>query len=1236
MTTNFSFLRGASHADELVAQAKALGLAAIAVTDRNTLAGVVRAHVAAKQVGLRLVVGARLDLADAPSLLCLPRDRAAYGCLSRLISLGQSRAPKGECHLTLADVVAHGEGQIFVALAPETWDWREAVSLRERGQPRTPVGDGSPTPPPFHDVKTAGDRGCPPSGARGGSPSRAASFADAIARIRAALAPSASLYLALTRSYGGEDGARLAALAAIADRLDIPTVATNDVLYHTPDRRPLQDVLTSVRLGTTIRDAGLRLAANAERHLKSPAEMARILRGYEDALARTAEIVEACRFSLDELVYEYPEEPTPPGRSPQEYLEEITWEGAAWRFPEGVPDKVRATIAKELGLIGELAYAPYFLTVYDIVTFARSSGILAQGRGSAANSVVCYCLGITGVNPVEVDLLFERFVSHARKEPPDIDVDFEHERREEVIQYIYARYGRDRAGLAATVISYRARSAVRDVGKAMGLSEDTVAALAGMVWGTRGGGALPEARIRDAGLDPADPLLATVIALTEDLIGFPRHLSQHVGGFVLTRGPLIEMVPVGNAAMDDRTFIEWDKDDIAALGLLKVDVLALGMLTCIHRAFDLLEAHHDRRISLASVPREDAAVYDMLCRADSLGVFQVESRAQMNMLPRLKPRCFYDLVIEVAIVRPGPIQGDMVHPYLRRRDGLEAESYPAPSSAHGPADELRQILGKTKGVPLFQEQAMRIAMDAAKFSDAEVNELRKAMATFRRRGTIGQLEEKMVSRMVARGYDPAFAARCFAQIKGFGEYGFPESHAASFAHLVYVSSWLKCHYPAAFAAALLNSQPMGFYAPAQIVRDAREHGVEVRAVDVNHSDWDCTLEISDTSCEEFIATGAVLVEGRRTGAGPQSRPDRPSSGRWGGRDSGPDGQPLALAPAAPPHPGRLPVKTGERGNRAVSAQLDASQNTGARGCRPSGESGGSLSRAGTSEVALRLGLRQIDGLREDEAQRLVAARDAGGPFRDVRDLKRRARLSHATLERLAAADAFRSLGLDRRQALWEVKALAPAEDLPLFAWSASPDAGEEPEVELPRMALSEHVVNDYQTLRLSLKAHPMQFLRGDLAAGAIVPCAALRGMKDGAFVRVAGVVLVRQRPGSAKGVVFMTIEDETGVANTVVWPNALEKFRKVVMAARLIVVSGRIQRHGDIIHVVSSKLEDRSPWLARLSEEGPAMKVPIANADEVLRPDPGSARGSAAEMAHPRWAGHPRNERIIPKSRDFH
>ena len=1078
-------------------------------------------------------------------------------------------------------------------------------------------------------------------------------------RVKSALG-AAPLYLAASHTYRGDDRVRIGALAELAKRCGTPLVATGAVLYHAAHRRALQDVLTCVREHTTIHEAGLRLEANAERHLKRPAEMARLFKGHEDALARSIEIMEACRFSLDELVYEYPDEPVPPGKSAQAHIEDLTWEGAAHRFPDGVPEKVRATLTRELKLIAELNYAPYFLTVHDIVAFARSRGILCQGRGSAANSVVCYCLAITAVNPTEVDLLFERFISESRREPPDIDVDFEHERREEVIQYIYARYGRDRAGLAATVISYRARSAVRDVGKALGLSEDTVAALAGMVWGTRSGGTLPEKHVREAGLDPHDPLLATVLDLAEELMGFPRHLSQHVGGFILTRGPLIEVVPVGNAAMADRTFIEWDKDDIAALGLLKVDVLALGMLTCIRKAFALLEQHHGLPMTLAKVPREDGAVYDMLCRADSIGVFQVESRAQMNMLPRLKPRCFYDLVIEVAIVRPGPIQGDMVHPYLRRRSGLEEEIYPAPSPEHGPRDELRNILGKTKGVPLFQEQAMRIAMDAAKFTDAEVNELRKAMASFRRRGTIGLLEEKMVSQMVKRGYDPAFAARCFAQIKGFGEYGFPESHAASFAHLVYVSSWLKCHYPAAFACALLNSQPMGFYAPAQIVRDAQEHGVEARQVDVNFSDWDATLEDSPPPPHHHR---------REECTSPPA-----SWGRPGGGDA-------VTAPSGiPPTPSPSPQ--------------------------------------GRGEPALRLGLRQIDGLNEADARKIVEARVASlspcsalawgegwgegqlqaleqavaphpgplpvraierdgerGCFASLSDLWRRAGVKRATLEKLAAADALRSLALDRRQALWEVRALVPAPALPLFEWNSVRDTGEEEEVALPEMALSEHVVNDYQTLRLSLKAHPMSFLReefslvgaGDSPAGSrppapgfhskahgspapnrnsVLSCADLRTLKNGTRIAVAGVVLVRQRPGSAKGVVFMTIEDETGVANAVVWPKMLEKFRKVVMTSRLIQIEGRIQRHEDIIHIVAESLIDRSDWLLKLSEWAGDMKVPLANADEVLRPEPGSARGRAGEEnVHPRFARnepreprphHPRNVRIIPKSRDFH
>jgi len=1132
VTTNFSFLRGGSHPHELVAQAKALGLKALAVTDRNTLAGVVRAHLAAKELGLKLIVGARLDLADCPSLLCLPTDRAAYGRLSRLLTLGQGRAVKGACHLALKDVAAHAEGQIFIALPPEDWDWREVLETEETAPSAGVIAFPGTRPASSPHVR----------GEEGECRFSSDNLTTKLRKIRTLIPEGTPLYLAASHLYRGNDHSRVVALAHLAERCGTPLVTTNDVLYHAAHRRPLQDVLTAVREKTTVREAGFLLEANSERHLKPARDMTRLFCGHEDAVARTFEIAEACRFSLDELVYEYPEEPVPPGASPQSHLEALSWEGARWRFPDGLPDAVEATLKKELVLIEELNYAPYFLTVHDIVQFARAHNILCQGRGSAANSIVCYCLGITAVNPTEVDLLFERFISPERKEPPDIDVDFEHERREEVIQYIYARYGRDRAGLAATVISYRARSAVRDVGKAMGLSEDSIAALAGMVWGTRSGGALPEKHVREAGFDPADPLLAAVLELADELIGFPRHLSQHVGGFVLTRGPLVEVVPVGNAAMDDRTFIEWDKDDLEALGLLKVDVLALGMLSCIRRAFDLLRHHHGKAMTLANVPRDDPEVYDMLCQADSIGVFQVESRAQMNMLPRLKPRTYYDLVIEVAIVRPGPIQGDMVHPYLRRRDGIEPERYPSPAPERGPPDELRQILGKTKGVPLFQEQAMRIAMVAARFSDAEVNELRKAMATFRRKGTIGLLEKKMVSRMVARGYDPAFAQRCFDQIKGFGEYGFPESHAASFAHLVYISSWLKWHYPAAFCCAILNAQPMGFYAPAQLVRDAREHGVEVRPVDVNASEWDCTLEAD-----------------------------------------------------------------GEDGSPAV---------------RP----------------AVRLGMRQVDGLREDEARKILAARalEPAAPFADAHDLMQRAGVSRAALEKLAAADAFRSTGRDRRSALWDVKGLAPTAPLPLFRWADTRESGAEPDAALPVMLLSEHVVCDYQTLRLSLKAHPMSFLRAHLSGKRIKACAELRHLKDGAWVAVAGVVLVRQRPGSAKGVVFMTIEDETGIANSVVWPKTLERYRKVIMAARLVLIHGRIQRHENIIHVVCGRLEDRSDWLGLLSEgigDGTTeMKVPYANADEVLRPDPGSARSPS----HPRWAGHPRNERVIPKSRDFH
>jgi len=1070
-TSNFSFLRGASHPEELAATAKTLGIEALAVTDRNSLAGIVRAHVAAKDVGLTFVVGARLDLDDGTSLLAWPTDRTAYGRLTRLLTRGQRRAEKGGCILSLDDVAEFQHGLILALLPPEGW------------------------------------------------PDEA--FSDRLGTLRRRF--EGAFYLTAQRRFGRGDRARLNRLAALARHHGAPLLATNDVLYHHPARKPLQDVVTAIREKCTLRQAGFRLTANAERHLKTPAEMLRLFAGHEDAVERTLEVADACRFSLDELRYEYPEEPLPAGRDADTHLGVLAWKGAAARYPGGIPDKVRSTIARELVLIKKLGYARYFLTVHDIVRFARAQPepILCQGRGSAANSAVCYMIGITAVDPAEIDLLFERFVSEERKEPPDIDVDFEHERREEVIQYIYRRYGRDKAGLAATVITYRGRSAVREVGKAMGLSEDTTSALAGIVWG-RMSEEMSQTRLREAGLDAADPLLRQVLELSGEITGFPRHLSQHVGGFVLTRERLDETVPIGNAAMAERTFIEWDKDDIDALGILKIDVLALGMLTCIRKCLSLIEAWYGMKYTLATIPREDAAVYDMLCRADSVGVFQVESRAQMNMLPRLKPRCFYDLVIEVAIVRPGPIQGDMVHPYLRRRDGTEPEDYPAPDPRFGPPDELRAVLGRTRGVPLFQEQAMKLAMVAAEFTPGELNELRKAMATFRRRGTIGRLEEKMVRRMIERGYAEDFARRCFNQIKGFGEYGFPESHAASFAHLVYVSAWLKCHYPAVFACGLLNSQPMGFYAPAQIVRDAREHGVEVRPPDTGFSGWDCTLEA------------------------------------------------------------------------AASKEAKA--------------------------PALRLGFRLVDGLKEADGQQVAEM-----AFRNPSALHR-AGIPVSALERLAAADAFRSSGLDRRQALWEVKALSKAKPLPLFAHVETSDAGADLPVTLPEMPAGEHVVNDYQTLKLSLKAHPMSFLREMATAEGVTDNAALKQMRDAQAVTIAGIVLVRQRPGSAKGVVFATLEDDYSVANIVVWPRVLERFRPMVMGARLMLVKGRIQRAGDIIHVVANRIEDRTSWLSLLMAEPKKFANPLARADEVARP--------GYDLRQPA-ARHPRNVRTIPRSRDF-
>jgi error-prone DNA polymerase len=1037
VTSNFSFLRGASDPAELVLAAAALGHRAAAIADRNTLAGIVRAHVAAKEAGIKLVIGARLVFEDGPDILCYPRDRAAYARLTTLLTQGKRRAEKGRCRLFLADLFAHNEGQCLIVVPPGRLD---------RG------------------------------------------FAGHLHRLRERHGP---LYLAATVLHRGDDARRLAALKRLAGETGTMLVATNDAHYHALSRRRLQDVLTCIREGCTIREAGRRLHANGERHLKYPEEMARLFLDQPEALAATQEIVAQCKFSLDDLRYEYPAEPVPDGRTPQQELEHLAWEGVARRYPGGLPSKVEVQLRKEFALIARLGYAPYFLTVYDIVRYARSQDILCQGRGSAANSAVCFVLGITEVDPAHSDLLFERFVSAERKEPPDIDVDFEHERREEVIQYIYKKYTRERAGLAATVISYRPRSALRDVGKAMGLSLDAVDALARSAWGWGREGIDPQ-QVREVGLDPDDRTIAQTIELARELIGFPRHLSQHVGGFVITRSKLHELVPIENAAMEDRTVIEWDKDDLDAVGMFKIDVLALGMLTCLRKGFDLLDRTYGRRLSIAAIPPDDKPTYEMISRADTIGVFQIESRAQMSMLPRLRPEKFYDLVIEVAIVRPGPIQGGMVHPYLKRRESLR-NGGPAPIY---PSEDLRGVLERTLGVPLFQEQAMQIAIVGAGFPAEKADKLRRAMATFRRMGTVGEFRRDFIRGMQDRDYDRDFALRCFKQIEGFGEYGFPESHAASFALLVYVSAWMKCHYPAAFAAALLNSQPMGFYAPAQIVRDARDHGVEVRPVDVNHSDWDCTLE-----------------EGR-TGA------------------------------------------------------------------------------------ALRLGFRQIKGFGEDDGKAIMARRGDG--YATVREVWRRTGLKVAALEMLANADAWRSQGLDRRAALWQIRGLGAA-PLPLFAYAeaaAAPastpaqlghnarpvELAQEPSVVLPPMSLGAHIVEDYRHLRLSLRKHPLALLRSGLAAQGVTPNVKLAGLSDGVHATVAGLVLIRQQPGTANGVIFLTLEDETGVSNVVVWQRVFQSYRRALLDSRLLMVSGKLQSHSGVIHVVAKKLVDRSADLSALSD----------------------------------------------------
>ena len=1046
--SHFSFLRGASSCEELFSQAAVCGVEALAVTDRNSVAGIVRAHEAAKATGVRLIVGCRLVLTDGAEILVYPTDRAAYARLCRLLTLGKSRAGKGGCDLSWDDLALWSQGLIAV-LAPDRAD---AVCARRL------------------------DR-----------------LAELFGR---------DAFVALTLRRRPRDQLRLHALCELAEAAGVRPVVTNDVLFHHPDRRILQDVVTCIRNGCTIDDVGFRRQRSADRHLKRAEEMHRLFARHPEALARTLEIADRCRFNLDELAYQYPEEATP-GATPQQELTRLTWAGAAERYPEGLPDAVRATLDHELGLIESLGYAPYFLTVNAIVRFARSRSILCQGRGSAANSAVCYVLGITSIDPGRNDLLFERFVSQERKEPPDIDVDFEHERREEVIQWVYDTYGRSRAALCATVIRYRSRGALRDVGKALGLSEDLLKSLSSQVWSYSSEG-VEDRHVEELNLNLQDRRLRLALDLSRQLIGFPRHLSQHPGGFVLTQDRLDDLVPIEPAAMKDRQVIEWDKDDIDALKFMKVDVLALGMLSCMRRGLDLLSEHKGIDLDLASIPAEDPKTYAMIRKADTLGVFQIESRAQMAMLPRIKPRTFYDLVIEVAIVRPGPIQGDMVHPYLRRREGREPIVYPKP--------ELEKVLGKTLGVPLFQEQAMRVAIECAGFTASEADQLRRAMATFKFTGGVSHFKNKLVSGMVERGYTAEFAEKTFSQLEGFGSYGFPESHAASFALIAYASSWLKCHHPDVFCAALLNAQPMGFYAPAQIVRDACEHGIDIRPVCVNASRWDCTLE-------------------------PTDREDR---------------------------------------------------------------------------FAVRLGLRMVRGLANADAGRLLGHRQTGA-FTCMEDVWRRSSTPVGALTRLAEADAFLpGLGLQRREALWAIKALRD-DPLPLFAVTqedgATTSEVSEPQSMLPAMPAGQEVVEDYSHVGLTLRDHPMTFLRDTLRSRHVMTCADASAMRDRRLTRVAGLVLVRQKPGSAKGVMFITIEDETGVANLVIWPSLYEQQRQIVLSASLLIVDGKVQREGEVVHVVATRLHDGSDLLASVGDRE-AFPLPHGRGDEVYHgslPDP---RGS--------------------------
>lgn len=1022
VATNFSFLRGASHPEEMVEQAHALGYQQIAITDRNTLAGIVRAHMAAKKVGVRLLPACRVDVVDGASLLAFPTDKDGYARLSHLLTTGNLRTEKGKCELYFADVQQHAAGIRWMVVPP--------LALN----PQFDFDEG---------------------------------FINQLTIYREAL--GADLYLAACKTYNGFDAKRLHRLSQLAKQFSLQLVATNDVHYHHPARRELQDVVTCVREKCTIHNAGYKLHPNAERYLKPQEEMLRLFRQYPQAIANTQVIAEACNFSLDQLKYQYPKEITSEGRTPQQELIYLTWLGAHQRFGTHVPEKVKATIAYELKFIDDMKYAEYFLTVYDIVRYAREQNILCQGRGSAANSTVCYCLGITSVDPAKFDLLFERFISSARNEPPDIDVDFEHERREEVMQYIYNKYGRDRAAVVATVTQQHHKGAIRDVGKAMGLTVDTITRLSGLIWSFSEDG-FDKQRIASQGINPDDPTIRKVLELTEQFMGFPRQLGQHTGGFVITEGKLSDLCPILNARMEYRTNIEWNKDDIEALGFLKVDVLALGMLTCIRKAFELAKKHYGIELTLANIPQDDPRVYEMVSHADTIGVFQIESRAQQSMLPRLKPKCFYDLVIEVAIVRPGPIQGDMVHPYLRRRNGEEPIEYPS--------EELKSILGRTLGVPLFQEQAMKIAIVAAGFTPHEADELRRSMATFKAKGKVSYFHDKLINGMVAKGYTPEYAQRVFRQLEGFGSYGFPESHAVSFALLVYVSSWLKCYYPDVFTCALLNSLPMGFYQPAQIVIDAQRHGVEVRAVDINHSVWDNQLE---EKCGNYHA--------------------------------------------------------------------------------------------------IRLGFRHVKGLRQEDIQLLLDKRGSG--FTSIHHM-RETGLPDAALEKLADADAFRSIQKDRREALWQ----AVTKDYESGAMFGQHYETDEQALQLPALQLSEHVVYDYASTSLSLKAHPVSFVREELSRLGITMSASLGKLKNGDKIKVAGLVLVRQRPGTASGICFITLEDETGTANLVVFKKLFDQYRKEIIQSRLLMVEGTVQIEGEVIHVIVQRCFNITGLLRKLTPHG--------------------------------------------------